>query len=122
MSRKNSRSDSIEIFINRRRTSSSSSSNGNDEYKRSNSIDSRSMSIGSIESITMEEIDNNGRKTDKIAINTDKKIHQISIHKEITRRARDVYYEVDFQPSPNPLYLTHLTRIPWKDTSSNTKK
>ena len=123
MSRKNSRSDSIEIFINRRRTSSSSSSsNGNDEYNRSSSIDSQRMSIGSIESITMEEIDNNRRKTDKIAIKTDKNIHLITIHKEITRRARDVYYEVDFQPSPNPLYLTHLTRIPWKDTSSNTKK
>ena len=41
------------------------SSIGNNECKRSNSIDSRSMSIGSIESITMEEKDNIGVKTNK---------------------------------------------------------
>ena len=121
MSRKNSRSDSIEIFINRRRTSSSSSisssSIGNNECKRSNSIDSRSMSIGSIESIIMEEKDNIGVKTNK---NKNKK--QTLIIKETTRRTRDVYYESELQPSPNPLYLTHLTYIPWDNTFSNSKK
>jgi|AntAceMinimDraft_6_1070360.scaffolds.fasta_scaffold36677_2 hypothetical protein len=117
MSRKNSRSDSIEIFINRRRTSSSSSSIGNNECKRSNSIDSRSMSIGSIESIIMEEKDNICVKTNK---NKNKK--QIAINKETIRRTRDVYYELELQPSPNPLYLTHLTYTPWEDNESTTKK
>jgi hypothetical protein len=102
MSRKNSRSDSIEIFINRRRTSSSSSS----------SVDSRSISI---DSITMEEKDN-------IGVNTNKNKKQIAINKETIRRTRDVYYELELQPSPNPLYLTHLTGTPWDDNESMTKK
>jgi len=114
MSRKNSRSDSIEIFINRRRTSSSSST-GNDECKRNNSVDSRSMSIGSIESITMEE-------TDNITVKTNKNKKQIPIKKETTRRTRDVYYELELQPSPNPLYLAHLTYTPWRDNLSSTEK
>jgi hypothetical protein len=117
MSRKNSRSDSIEIFINRRRTSSSSSSTGNNECNRSNSIDSRSMSIGSIESIIMEEKGNIGVKTNK---NKNKK--QTLINRDATRRTRDVYYELELQPSPNPSYLTHLIYMPWKDNESMTKK
>ena len=116
MSRKNSRSDSIEIFINRRRTSSSSST-GNNECNRSNSIDSRSMSIGSIESIIMEEKGNIGVKTNK---NKNKK--QTLINRDATRRTRDVYYELELQPSPNPSYLTHLIYMPWKDNESMTKK
>lgn len=120
MSRKISRSDSIEIFINRRRrTSSNTSSNSiyNDECKSRNSIDSRSMSIGSIgsiESITMEDNDKND-------IEYNKNTKQIQINKETKQRTRDVYYELELQPSPNPLYLTHLI-IPCKDTMTTTKK
>jgi hypothetical protein len=116
MSRKNSRSDSIEIFINRRRTSSSTStSSGAGECKRNDSIDSCSISIGSMDYITLDE-------PDKTGILSNKTSKQILIHKDTKRRTRDVYYEVDLQPSPNPLYLSHLTHIPWKDTFSNTKK
>jgi len=71
MSRKNSRNNSIEIFITRRRTASSSSSNsstGNNECNRS-------MSIGSIESITMEDTDN----IDNVYVKSNKK--QIVIHR-----------------------------------------
>jgi hypothetical protein len=115
MSRKNSRNNSIEIFITRRRTASSSSSNsstGNNECNRS-------MSIGSIESITMEETDNIDN-IDNIYVKSNKK--QIVITKKTTRRIRDVYYELELEPSPNPLYLPHLTYTTWNDTLSNAKK
>jgi hypothetical protein len=57
MSRKSSRSDSIEIFLTKSRTSSC-------EYRKSTtSVSSRSMSIGSIESICLEDDTSNTSNT-----------------------------------------------------------
>ncbi len=76
MSRKNSRNNSIEIFITRRRTASSSSSNSSSSNSSTgNNECNRSMSIGSIESITMEDTDN----IDNVYVKSNKK--QIVIHR-----------------------------------------
>ncbi len=104
MSRKNSRSDSIDVCLTRSRTSSY-------EYQRSNSIGSRSMSIGSIESISL----------DYDTINTTDSNPSIIImtngHKT---RKRDVYLNSDMkkttvlEPSPTP--SSYLIRIMSKFT------
>jgi len=103
MSRKNSRSDSIDIHINRSRTSSY-------EYQRSNSIGSRSMSIGSVESIVLE---------DDIYITSDNPNFIIITDGHKTRK-RDVYLNSDMKKSyglePSPTPSSYLVRIMSKFT------
>lgn len=104
MSRKNSRSDSIDVCLTRSRTSSY-------EYQRSNSIGSRSMSIGSIDSITLEyDIINTTASNPNIVMLSDG-------HK--TRR-RDVYFNSDMKKTtgldPSPTPSSYLIRIMSKFT------
>jgi|AntAceMinimDraft_18_1070375.scaffolds.fasta_scaffold68578_2 hypothetical protein len=108
MSRKNSRSDSIDIHINRSRTSSY-------EYQRSNSIGSRStgsrsMSIGSVESIVLEDDIYSTSDNPNFIIITDG-------HKT---RKRDVYLNSDMKKSyglePSPTPSSYLVRIMSKFT------
>ncbi len=134
MTSKKNRSNSIDIEFdiefniefnvecktrNRTRTSSG-------EKRRSNSISSRSMSIGSIESIIldddinhiddMDDIDNKIDniynellfKTNKIKSN---KTPDLYVNKEMNRRKRDVYFDKDGvmkQPSPKISYFAQI--------------
>lgn len=134
MTSKKNRSNSIDIEFdiefniefnvecktrNRTRTSSG-------EKRRSNSISSRSMSIGSIESIIldddinhiddMDDIDNKIDniynellfKTNKIKSN---KTPDLYVNKETNRRKRDVYFDKDGvmkQPSPKISYFAQI--------------
>lgn len=103
MSRKNSRSDSIDVCLTRSRTSSY-------EYQRSNSIGSRSMSIGSIESISLDYDTTNTTDNPNIVI----------ISNGRKTRKRDVYLNSDMkkttvlEPSPTP--SSYLIRIMSKFT------
>ena len=103
---------------NRTRTSSG-------EKRRSNSIGSRSMSIGSVESITLnDDIDNIDDIDDKIdniynelLFKTNKtrpKINKTSdlfVNKDMNRRKRDVYFDKDGlmkEPSPKISYFAQI--------------
>jgi hypothetical protein len=103
MSTKISRSDSVDVCIIRSRTSSY-------EYQRSNSIGSRSMSIDSIDSITLEY--DTTKTTDNPNI-----VIMSNGHKT---RKRDVYLNSDMnkpsglEPSPTP--SSYLIRIMSKST------
>jgi hypothetical protein len=108
---------------NRTRTSSG-------EKRRSNSISSRSMSIGSIESIILDDdinhiddIDDMDDKIDNIynelLFQTNKtktraktnKTSDLFVNKEMNRRKRDVYFDKDGlmkQPSPKISYFAQI--------------
>ena len=106
---------------NRTRTSSG-------EKRRSNSIGSRSMSIGSVESITLNDdidnIDDIDDKIDKIdniynelVSKTNKtrpktnKTSDLYVNKDMNRRKRDVYFDKDGlmkQPSPKISYFAQI--------------
>jgi glycyl-tRNA synthetase (class II) len=106
MSRKNSRSDSIDVCLTRSRTSSY-------EYQRSNSIGSRSMSIGSIGSIESISLDYD-------TTNTTDNPNIVIISNGRKTRKRDVYLNSDMkkttvlEPSPTP--SSYLIRIMSKFT------
>ena len=103
---------------NRTRTSSG-------EKRRSNSISSRSMSIGSVESITLnDDIDNIDDIDDKIdniynelVSKTNKtrpktnKTSDLYVNKDMNRRKRDVYFDKDGlmkEPSPKISYFAQI--------------
>ena len=139
MTSKKNRSNSIDIEFdiefniefnvecktrNRTRTSSG-------EKRRSNSISSRSMSIGSVESIILDDdidnidhiddIDDMDDKIDNIynelLFKTNKtmaksnKTPDLYVNKEMNRRKRDVYFDKDGlmkQPSPKISYFAQI--------------
>ena len=107
MSRKNSRSDSIDVCLTRSRTSSY-------EYQRSNSIGSRSMSIGSIGSIESISLDYDTINT------TASNPNIVMLSDGHKTRKRDVYLNSDMkkttvlEPSPTP--SSYLIRIMSKFT------
>ena len=95
------------------------------EKRRTNSIGSRSMSIGSVESITLnDDIDNIHDIDDKIdniynelVSKTNKtrpktnKTSDLYVNKEMNRRKRDVYFDKDGlmkEPSPKISYFAQI--------------
>jgi len=119
MSRKNSRS-SIDIEMNRDFNRIRTRTSSGEQRRISNSIGSRSNSIGSIDSITMEldedicdiidnihnELTRKSGKVNKPEIYT-----KVYVNMDTNRRKRDVYFNNDGvhqQPSPNISYLEQI--------------
>lgn len=116
MSRKNSRSDSIEFFIAKSRTSSC-------EYRKSTtSVSSRSMSIGSIESICLED-DTSNTSNKNINDNTIENTNIVVMLNGTKTRKRDLYLNDEMKISlmePSPTPSSYLKRM--MSTFQSTKK